>query len=164
MKVTGIAAIGKNRQLGLNGKLPWKNDSELAHFKSTTKNGILIMGRKTFDSIKNPLYGRKSIVISKNLSGGDKNHFYVNSLENALVLARFIKNVDQNVFVIGGSNVFKQALPHISELIISEVEYDGDADTLFPSFEKEYECVEMKVCNRPSKEDRFTVRKYCKKM
>ena len=75
-RMVAIAAIGQKRKIGLANKLPWRNSKELAHFRDTTKDSILIMGRKTWDSIPKKHWqwrGRKVIVISKSTKGGNKN-------------------------------------------------------------------------------------------
>jgi dihydrofolate reductase len=143
MILHGITAMGQNRQIGLKNSLPWHNKDELSHFKMITSGHILIMGRKTFDSIGRPLPNRKTIVISRDKKENTKNVIYVKTPEEAIAVARFSKQDSQKVFVCGGESIYKHFMSDISFMIISEMEYNGKADTFFPEFEKDFVCKRM---------------------
>lgn len=129
MKYIGIAAMGSRGQIGLNGQIPWKCPEDLAHFKETTMNGCLIMGRKTYESIGRPLPGRKTIVISRSKGFYGKNVFTVKDPAQATLLATFLGF--KEVFVCGGGQVYQYFEPHYNQLIISHINYDGPADAWF---------------------------------
>jgi dihydrofolate reductase len=147
MNLIGIAAVGEHNQIGLEGKLPWKNKEEMRHFKNTTRGHVVIMGRKTYESIPNGLPNRKVIVISsyKAPQAGYKNVFFVRRIENAYHLANFVKTVDQNVYIAGGEQIYDYFLPHMNEILISQMQYTGKAHTYFPHYEDDFAMVKMEL-------------------
>ena len=110
MRVSIIAAVSSNGVIGVNGTLPWHIPHDLRWFRMHTMNGICIMGRKTWDSLPmKPLKGRINIIISRNHRESDhENVFWATSLREALIIARY-KNIP-NAYIIGGSDIFSQAL------------------------------------------------------
>ena len=129
--VTLIAALGKQGQLGLKGKMPWYLKSDFKHFKESTMGKTLIMGRKTFDSIGRPLPGRKTIVVTRNPQWSYDGVSIAHSLEEAFNLCQ------EEAVIAGGGTLYEQALEKADKMILSRVEYDGEADTFFPSFNEE---------------------------
>jgi dihydrofolate reductase len=129
MKLIIIAAIARNRVIGKNGKLPWHIPEDLVRFKQLTTGHTVIMGRKTFNSLDNPLPNRTMIVITSRVINGVKSF---PSLEFAL---QALKN-EQEVFVIGGGQVFADALRLADELRLTLVERDVDGDTYFPPYQE----------------------------
>lgn len=131
MKITIIVAKGKNDVIGKDNQLVWKLSGDLQHFKRTTIGHHVIMGRKTFESMGKPLPGRTSIVITRNKEYPvPPPHHVVHSLEDALQLARSEKL--KQVFVLGGAEIFKLALPLTDEMIVTEVDAAPKGDTFFP--------------------------------
>ena len=132
MKVNLIVAIDENNGIGKNNELPWHLPADLKHFKTLTNGHPIIMGRKTFDSIGKALPNRQNIIISRQkdlkIAGAD----VTNSLEKALELC---KN-DEEVFVIGGAQIFKDALPLAHVLYLTLIPHNFDADTFFPEIDK----------------------------
>ena len=127
-----IVAHDKNRLIGLNGKLPWDLKGDLAHFKDLTVNNIVIMGRKTYESIGKALPYRKNIVVSKTLEANEYIHV-ASSLQDALRLARLIDK-DKDVFVIGGYSLYEEALPYVDTMYITEIDSSyvmSSADMVF---------------------------------
>ncbi|HEX8993869.1 MAG TPA: dihydrofolate reductase [Candidatus Paceibacterota bacterium] len=134
-----IAAIGKNRELGKDNALLWHLPEDLKHFKELTLGHPVIMGRKTYDSILKalgkPLPGRTNIVVTrqesriKNQESGVR---YAHNFEDALTQAR---SIDENVFVIGGAQIYEQALSHADALHLTLVDDSRDADSFFPPYE-----------------------------
>lgn len=125
-----IAAIGKNNELGKKNTLLWNLPADMKHFRETTKGHTVIMGQKTFESIGKPLPNRRNIVLTQDDS------FYAigveisKSLEDTL--ASF-KNIDEEVFVIGGGQIYKQSLDKADKLYLTHVDMaDKDADIFFP--------------------------------
>ena len=131
MKISIIVAKARNNVIGKDNQLVWKLSGDLQHFKKTTLGHHIIMGRKTFESMGKPLPGRTSIVITRNNDYQvPDGHYVVHSLDAALDLVRS-KSLEQ-VYVLGGAEIFKMALPIADELIITEVDASPEGDTFFP--------------------------------
>lgn len=132
MKISLIVAKARNNVIGKDNQLVWKLSGDLQHFKRTTLGHHVIMGRKTFESMGKPLPGRTSIVITRNKDYQVSSpHYVVHSLDDALKIAEE-KGLEQ-AFILGGAEIFKQALPLTNEMIITEVDAAPDGDTFFPS-------------------------------
>lgn len=133
MKVSIIAAVGRNLELGRGNDLIWHFKEDMKFFKETTMGSSVIMGRKTFESLPKALPGRKNIVITNNNSYSAEGAVTVHSVDEAL------KSADsQEVFVLGGGKIYEQLLPVADKLYLTEIEAEcPDADTYFPSFNKE---------------------------
>ncbi len=134
MSFTLIAAIGKNNELGKGNDLIFKIPEDQKFFKSTTENHKVVMGRKTFESIGCPLPKRKNYVLSR------KKLNLPDCVEQIPDLGKFIKenkDTSEEIFIIGGGNVYAQFLPFAKKLILTEIDAeDLNADTFFPSFDK----------------------------
>jgi dihydrofolate reductase len=127
MRLKLIVAYAKNRTIGRDNTLPWKLPGDLAHFKSTTLGYPVLMGRKTWDSLGRPLPGRTNIVITRDLSRAVAGVNFVTSLSSALDLVRDA----EQVFVIGGAQIYQQALPLADSIIATEVQADIEGDAFF---------------------------------
>ena len=132
-----IAAIGKNRELGRGNDLIWHIKEDLKNFKNLTMGKYIVMGKNTYESLPKHLEGRKYIVLSSSLS----------NIENGLLfndfskLLEFIKNVDEEVMIIGGSSIYKLFLPFADKLYLTEIDDEESADVYFPEFNKNnYKC------------------------
>ena len=125
MKISMIVAYGKNYQIGKNNSLLWHIPDDLKNFKKITNGHHIIMGRKTFESIGKPLPNRTSVVLSKNSFFFEGVYTYEN-LHNALEFCQ--NNKEEEVFIIGGAQLYKLAFPYVHRLYLSQVDYDGDAD------------------------------------
>lgn len=132
MKIVLVAAIGKEHQLGLNNELLWKLPGDLPRFKAMTMGSPIIMGRKTYDSIGRPLPGRKNIVISRNVNLCIEDVVVVNSVEAAINSAATEQK--DNVFVIGGGEIYSLFLPVSDVLELTLVDDSPQADAFFPDF------------------------------
>lgn len=127
-----IVAVGKNREIGCKNKLLFDIPEDMQRFKDVTKGRTVIMGDKTFKSIGKPLPGRKNIVVTldKNYKAPGCETRY--SLEEVLNEA---KKTDEEIFIIGGGQIYKLSLPYADKLYITEVDYEvPDADTYFPDY------------------------------
>lgn len=122
-----IAAFGNNGQVGLNKELPWNIPEEMSHFKETTMKSTVIQGSGTFQSIGFPLPNRHNIVISSKLT-------YIPGVTIFKTLEEALESVKTHprVFVIGGPSLWQEALQYADTLILSEVNYHGDADVSLP--------------------------------
>lgn len=138
MRVSIIAAIGKNRALGINNKIPWHLADDLKRFRELTTGHTVIMGRKTHESIGRPLPNRNNIVLTRTQNLEIPGCQIAHRLEDALKIA----SKDNEVFVIGGEEIYRQALPKADRLYITEVHASPKADTFFPEFdERNFELV-----------------------
>ncbi len=137
-----IAAMAENRVIGHNGGIPWLIPEDFQFFKQTTMGGVLVMGRRTFESIGRPLPGRRTIVIST--SG--RTFPGVESLSDLSQLRP--ESATQPVFLCGGEALYRAGLPFCRELLISHVRGAFDGDTFFPPFETEFVAQEI-VLERP---------------
>lgn len=132
-KISIIAAVGKNRELGKTGKIPWYIPGELQRFKQITMGSPIIMGRKTFESIGRVLPGRMNIIITRNTKYHIENAHIENSLKKAITIAKEEKH--REIFIIGGGEIYKQALPLADKLYLTIIDKSFEADTYFPKYE-----------------------------
>lgn len=140
-QITLIAAMGKNREIGLNGKMPWHLPAELQHFKTVTMDKAIVMGRKTWEAIGRPLPGRQNIVISRNSDFEADGAEVVTSLQQALA-----QSSSEEVMVIGGGQLYELALPVAQRLILTLIDIEPDADTWFPQWQyNEWKTVDSKT-------------------
>jgi dihydrofolate reductase len=154
MIISLIAAVSENNIIGGGNTLLWNLPEDMKHFRDKTRGHTVIMGRKTFESIGKPLPDRKNIVITR-----DKNYLshgvdIVESLDEALRVAsleqgrEFEENQDEvEIFIIGGGEIYRQAIGRANKLYITEVHQDFKGDTLFPVIDKS-------IWEETSREDR----------
>ena len=129
--ITIIAAIGKNRELGKDNDLIWHLPNDLKRFKKVTSNHHIIMGRKTYESLGKPLPYRTNIVISRNTNFKAPGCIVVNSLEAALEAAK----ADSNPYILGGAQIYRQAIKIADILDLTLVNATLDADVFFPKID-----------------------------
>jgi dihydrofolate reductase len=127
-----VVAVARNGVIGRDNALPWRLPADLAHFKRVTMGHPVIMGRRTYESIGKALPGRNNIVVSRNRSYEAPGCTVVPSLEAAWEAAG---NVSE-AFVIGGTSLFREALPAADVVYLTEVESDVPGDTYFPEFDR----------------------------
>jgi dihydrofolate reductase len=130
--VTLIAAVARNGAIGKNNELLTRISEDLKFFKRTTLGHPIVMGRKTWDSIGRPLPGRRNIVITRNPQWRAEGTERADSIEAALALVHDAAKV----FVIGGAQIYAQALPLADELVLTEIDADLDGDVFFPSWDR----------------------------
>jgi len=133
MKITIIVARSTQGVIGRDNELPWRLPADLKHFKNTTLGHPIIMGRNTWESLGRPLPDRRNIVISRTPGFSAEDAETFSSLEDALSAC---ESSDQ-VFIIGGAQVYEQAIEFADEMIITEVQIDVVGDAHFPEFEEE---------------------------
>jgi dihydrofolate reductase len=126
--LTLIVAYSTNRAIGRDNALPWKLPGDLAHFKRSTLGHPIIMGRKTWDSLGRPLPGRSNIVISRNPDFSAAGAIVVPSLEAAI---QACGDIDA-AYVIGGAQIYAQALPLARRVLATEVRAEVEGDAFFP--------------------------------
>lgn len=127
-----IVAISQNRVIGKKGKMPWNYPEDLRFFKEKTSGSIVVMGRKTFESIGKPLPNRKNIVLSKTLIKSP-NIILFRDFDKLL---KFLS--DKEYFVIGGETIFRLFIRHIDEIYLTEINRDIDGDRFFPKLDNDW--------------------------
>jgi dihydrofolate reductase len=134
MQLSLIVAYALNRVIGRDNTLPWKLPSDLAHFKRTTLGHPVIMGRKTWESLGRPLPCRRNIVISRNPQYEATGAQCVTSLALAI---EAVQDAEQ-AFVIGGAQIYQEALPLAQFVIATEIQDNVEGDAFFASLDKQY--------------------------
>jgi dihydrofolate reductase len=127
-----VAAVAANGIIGANGKLPWHLPEDLKHFKRATLGHPVVMGRKTWESLKGPLPGRENIVVTRQGGYQASGAAVASSLDAALALCAG----ESVVCVIGGEQIFKDALPLAAGLIMTEIKQDFAGDARFPDYDR----------------------------
>jgi len=148
-----VAITKKNGAIGNGGKLLHHISDDLKRFKSITLGHPVIMGRKTYESLGKPLPGRTNIVITRNSDFVAEGCLIVPSLEEAIKQGG---EIDQEVFVIGGGEIYKQALPYTNKLYLTIVESDAEGDVFFTDWQKDF----TKEISREDRYDEKTGLKY----
>jgi len=137
MRISLIVAVAENGVIGAKGQLPWKLSSDLKTFRRLTMGKPVIMGRKTFQSLKKPLDGRDNIVLTTDPSFEAQGITTIDSFADALTLARTLaatRGADE-IMVIGGADVFRIALSHADRIYWTEVHAKPEGDVLFPELD-----------------------------
>ncbi len=123
-----VVAIAENRAIGKNNQLLWHLPADLKHFKQITSGHTIIMGRKTYDSIGKPLPNRRNIVITRQSGLQIEGVEVVGSLEEAIALCK----AENEVFVIGGAEIYQTALPLTQKIYLTTIHESFEADAFFP--------------------------------
>ncbi len=132
-----IAAIDSKRGLGKDNQLLFKIKEDFVRMKKLTSGHPIIMGRKTFESIGRPLPNRTNIVITRDQGYSSEGIKVVHSLDQAIDMAKNEPGGEE-VFIFGGGQIFKEAMPMVVKLYLTVVEGDYGADTFFPEYEKDF--------------------------
>jgi dihydrofolate reductase len=143
-----IVAVASNGVIGRDNTLPWRLPADLKHFKATTFGKPVVMGRKTFESLGKPLPGRTNIVITRDESFSADGAVIVHSIDEALRVADEVATRDgaAEIMVIGGAQIYKEALPRARTLYYTKVELDVEGDAFFPELDAaQWRCVERRV-------------------
>jgi dihydrofolate reductase len=133
MEVSAIAALSRNRVIGKNNDLPWKLPDDMRFFMETTKGHHVIMGRKNYDSLRGkfkPLPDRTNIIITRQKNLDAPGCVVFNDISEAISFAK--KNGEKECFIIGGSDIYKLAMPFTTRLYLTEIDAEIDGDTFFP--------------------------------
>ncbi len=149
MIISAIVARAENRIIGKDNDLPWRLPGDLKWFKQKTLNRHIIMGRKSFESIPNPLSKRVNIVVTRDKSYYHSGAIITHSIDEALAYAH--QEGEDEAFILGGGNIYKQTLDIWDRLYLTEVHASPEGDTYFPevnvdlfdlSFEERHEADE----------------------
>ncbi|WAC39365.1 dihydrofolate reductase [Pedobacter sp. SL55] len=150
-QTTIVVAISSNNAIGKDNQLLWHLPADLKHFKNITSGHTIIMGRKTYDSIGKPLPNRRNIVITRQTGLQLAGIEVVNSLDEALA---FCKEETQ-VFVIGGAEIYRQALPLAHKIELTRVHQEFDADAFFPELDNKTWKEVWKEDHLPDEKNKF---------
>ncbi len=134
VRVSLIAAMAENRVIGVNNTLPWRLPADLKHFRRVTTGHHVIMGRRNYESIGKPLPDRTNIVVTRNPDYRAPGCLVKHSLEDALAVAQD----DPEIFVIGGAEIYRQALDRANRLYLTLVHARIQGDTYFPPFDEKH--------------------------
>ena len=139
IRITLIVAMSRNRVIGRNNALPWRMPADMAHFKKLTMDHAVIMGRRTFESLgSKPLPGRTNIVITRDRAFQPAHAHVAHDLDEALRLAVQADHASHHkneVFILGGTEIFKLALPMADRIYLTLIEADFDGDATFPTID-----------------------------
>lgn len=148
-KISMIAAVAENGVVGLNGQMPWRLSADLRYFKSVTMGKVVIMGRKTFESIGKPLPNRKNFIVSRRVSepvpvalsleeGQEAmpDCFWFSDLKSAIEVAHRLAGDNEQVMIAGGAQIYTQALGIADKLYLTEVHASPEGDAYFPQFDR----------------------------
>jgi dihydrofolate reductase len=152
MNINLIVAIDEKNGIGKNNLLPWHLPADLKHFKTITTGHPIIMGRKTFDSIGKVLPNRRNIVISRQSGLVIPGAELCTSLNNAIELCKD----EKDVFVIGGAQIFEQALPLANVLFLTIIHEDFDADVFFPVINMNEWTEQEKILHQPDEKNLYS--------
>lgn len=129
---TIVVAMGEKNEIGADNQLLWHLPKDLKHFKDLTSGHPIIMGRKTYESIGKALPNRTNIVISRKKNWFEEGILIVGSIKEAV---KFAKKIDENVFIIGGGNIYEQTMEIADKLEVTLVKAELKADTFFPKID-----------------------------
>ena len=164
--ISHLVAVSKNLVIGVDNNLPWNLKADLAHFKKYTLDKIIIMGRKTYESIGRPLPNRVNYVVSRTLNEIPGTVVF-NSLENAISAAEqenIKMNRDNEIVIIGGGHIFQETSESMNKLIITRVDCDIDGDIYYPDIDlTRWDLIKTESYEKDSENDyNFKIEEYIK--
>ncbi|KMQ67621.1 dihydrofolate reductase [Chryseobacterium sp. FH2] len=149
---TIVVAMGEKNEIGCNNQLLWHLPKDLKHFKDLTSGHPIIMGRKTYESIGKPLPNRTNIVVSRKKDWFEEGILIVGSIKEAV---KFAKKIDENIFIIGGGNIYEQTIEIVDKLEVTLVKADLEADTYFPKINPEIWKKTAEVCHEKDEKNGY---------
>lgn len=135
LRLSILVAMARNRIIGRNNQLPWYLPADLKHFKTLTMGQVIVMGRKTYESIGRPLPGRVNIIITRQTDYKALGAIVVNSIEDALRIGKETGTAANENFIIGGEELYRQVLKICQRMYVTEIQKDFEGDTSFPVFD-----------------------------
>jgi dihydrofolate reductase len=159
MKISLIVAMASNRAIGINNQLPWHLSADLKRFRQITMGSPILMGRKTYESIGRPLPGRTNVIISRDPAYKQEGCLVFNDIETAIesCCQKF-----QEIFVIGGSELYKSMLPRADTLYVTLINKEFSGDAFFPEIDARHwaEAAREDVDNDPDAGFSYSFIKY----
>ena len=164
--ISHLVAVSKDLVIGVDNNLPWNLKDDLAHFKKYTLNKVIIMGRKTYESIGRPLPNRVNYVISRTIKEIDGVHVF-NNLEEAMLSAEkhnMDLGIENEIVIIGGGYLFEETLPILNKLIITKVDCSVAGDVYYPKIDmKNWDLISSESYTKNSDNDYdFIIEEYRK--
>lgn len=127
-----IAAMARNRVIGIHNTLPWRLPEDLKHFKALTMGHHIIMGRKTYESIGKPLPGRTTVIVTRDAGHRVAGCLTATSIDAAIAAC----GDDPEIFFVGGAEMYAQVLPRADRLYLTEIQAEYEGDAWFPAFDR----------------------------
>ncbi|WEK69409.1 MAG: dihydrofolate reductase [Candidatus Chryseobacterium colombiense] len=149
---TIVVAMGEKNEIGFENQLLWHLPKDLKHFKDLTSGHPVIMGRKTYESIGKPLPNRTNIVVSRQKDWFEEGILIVGSIKEAV---KFAKKIDEEVFIIGGGNIYEQTMDVTDKLEVTLVKADLQADTYFPKIDPKVWRKVDEVCHEKDEKNQY---------
>jgi len=149
---TIVVAMGEKNEIGSGNQLLWHLPKDLKHFKDLTSGHPIIMGRKTYESIGKALPNRTNIVVSRKKNWFQEGILIVGSLKEAV---KFAKKIDENIFIIGGGNVYEQTMEIADRLEVTLVKANLEADTYFPKINSKFWKMTSEVCHEKDEKNQY---------
>ena len=150
--ITIVVAMGLDNEIGADNQLLWHLPKDLKHFKEMTTDHPIIMGRKTYESIGKALPNRTNIVVSRKKDWFEEGILIVGSIKEAV---KFAKKIDEQVFIIGGGNIYEQTLDLTDKLEVTLVQTNLEADTFFPKIDPKIWNKTEEVCHEKDEKNEF---------
>ncbi len=132
-RVVMVAAVAENGVIGAGGDIPWSIPEDLRHFRATTRDNTVVMGRRTFDSIGHPLPYRTNVVVTRDRTWRGEGVFVAPDVAEAVAMAQ---DFDGDVMVIGGGQIYTAAMPLATHQVLTEVHAAPEGDTHYPDFDR----------------------------
>jgi dihydrofolate reductase len=132
-RVVLVAAVAENGVIGAGGDIPWQLPEDLRHFRATTRDNTVVMGRRTYDGIGHPLPYRTNVVVTRNPDWRADGVFVAPGVDEAIALAQ---DFDGDVMVIGGGQVYADAMPAATHQVLTEVHASPEGDTYYPEWDR----------------------------
>ncbi|ROI06144.1 dihydrofolate reductase [Kaistella haifensis] len=149
---TIVVAMGLSNEIGADNQLLWHLPKDLKHFKEITTGHPIIMGRKTYESIGKPLPNRTNIVVSRKKDWFQEGILIVGSIKEAI---KFAKKMDENIFIIGGGNIYEQTIDLADQLEITQVKANLKADVFFPKINQEIWKKTQETCHEKDEQNEY---------
>ncbi len=150
--VSIIVATADNNVIGKDNQLIWHLPADLKHFKQLTMGHPILMGRKTYESIGKPLPGRTSIIITRQSDFEADGCIVVHSVQEAIERA---KQIDEEVYIIGGAEIYRQALPFTDNIALTKIHHNFNGDTFFPELSEDDWEVTSKEEHEPDEKNKY---------
>lgn len=131
-RISLISALAQNRTIGIDNTLPWRLPEDLRHFKALTLGHHILMGRKTYESIGKPLPGRTTVIITRGNYAAPEGVKIAHSLQEAIAIC----GADEEIFFVGGAQLYAQALPLADRLYLTEIQAEVEGDAWFPDYDR----------------------------
>ncbi|MCX8525059.1 dihydrofolate reductase [Chryseobacterium formosus] len=149
---TIVVAMGEKNEIGSDNQLLWHLPKDLKHFKDLTSGHPIIMGRKTYESIGKALPNRTNIVVSRKKNWFQEGILIVGSIKEAV---KFAKKIDENIFIIGGGNIYEQTMEIVDKLEVTLVKANLEADTYFPKINPKFWKLTSEICHEKDVKNQY---------